>query len=361
MVVIFRADASSKMGTGHLMRCLALAQCCADHGVGVTFVTACDNPVLLQRLSGEGFHVVRIKRPYPDSSDWDTTEAVLQKNPGAWVVMDGYHFDTAYQYQIHSMGSRCAVIDDYGHAKEYWADIIVNQNLGADEQWYEKRRSETKLMLGPTYALLRREFRSVHQNHREVPAVASQILITVGGGDPDNVSSVVLDTVLDMEIPGLCVDLVVGAANPHLESLRKQAHGHGPRVSLHVAPGNMAELMRRADLCISGAGSTIWELMFMGVPSILVVVADNQRLAANALQKSSAAMTLDVEKYRSSKILFGTVFELAHDNIRRRDMAQKGMDLVDGYGAQRVLHSIKEISDVQEERLFTSGPGQRRP
>jgi UDP-2,4-diacetamido-2,4,6-trideoxy-beta-L-altropyranose hydrolase len=134
--LIIHADASTEIGTGHLMRCLALAQAWKDAGGQITFISACQNESLLQRLRDEKFNVHVLGHPYSDSSDWDYTKNILAAYPSAWVALDGYHFNEAYQQRVKEAGHRLLVIDDMAHLKHYYADILLNQNLHAEQLHY---------------------------------------------------------------------------------------------------------------------------------------------------------------------------------------------------------------------------------
>ncbi len=155
--LIFRADALTGTGSGHVMRCLALGQAWEDAGGSVVFVTACQNDGLLQRLKQAGFDVYQLIKPYPDPGDWEYTKDILAAYPNVWLVLDGYHFDETYQKQIKETRHRLLVIDDMAHLKHYYADIILNQNLHAKGLPYS-REPYTRLLLGTKYVLLQREF-----------------------------------------------------------------------------------------------------------------------------------------------------------------------------------------------------------
>ena len=131
--LLIRTDANSHIGTGHLMRCLALAQAWQSQGGEAVFVTECNSEGLLRRLSEEGFQVISIERPHPDPADWWLTSKVLAVYPGAWVVLDGYHFDSSYQLHIKEAEHPLLVIDDKAHLDHYYADVVLNQNIHAGQ------------------------------------------------------------------------------------------------------------------------------------------------------------------------------------------------------------------------------------
>lgn len=159
--LIIRADANSRIGVGHVMRCLALAQAWQDKGEKAVFLSHCKSPVLKKRILDEGFDFISLDKPYPEPFDIDYTLNTLHKlsNQDAWLVVDGYHFDSSYQKSIKEAGHKLLWIDDYGHAAHYYADIVLNQNISADERFYIRREPYTRLLLGTRYVLLRHEFK----------------------------------------------------------------------------------------------------------------------------------------------------------------------------------------------------------
>ena len=214
MKLIIRADAGTTIGTGHLMRCLALAQVWQELGGEVVFITACESETLRRRLTEDGFTWFTLEKSYPDPSDWETTVQELRLNPGAWVVLDGYHLGPDYQLQIKQRGNRLLVIDDMAHLERYYADIILNQNLNAKELKYNCEPG-TKLLLGTRYVFLRREFWPWRGWRRQIPEVAKNILVTMGGSDLDNVTLKVINALEKVAVNSMQTVVVVGGSNPH--------------------------------------------------------------------------------------------------------------------------------------------------
>src|SRR5215216_4793334 len=156
--LLIRADASAQIGTGHIMRCLALAQAWQAQGGAVTFATMKTLPDALQtRLQNEHI-VLHLLDTKPGSADDAAQTAALAASLGAAVVVDGYHFGGDYQYTLKSAGLKLLFIDDNVHADHYYADFVLNQNIYANEAMYANREPRTILLLGPRYVLLRLEF-----------------------------------------------------------------------------------------------------------------------------------------------------------------------------------------------------------
>ena len=155
--LLIRADASTRIGTGHVMRCLALAQAWEDSGRRAAFAMGMDAPALEDRLRSDGMEVVHLSAEPGSLEDAEMTADIAQKMGAGWAVVDGYHFGSDYQRIIKESGLRLLFIDDNGHADHYYADIVLNQNLHANEELYRKREPYTKLLFGTEYVLLRRE------------------------------------------------------------------------------------------------------------------------------------------------------------------------------------------------------------
>ncbi|MCJ7654106.1 MAG: UDP-2,4-diacetamido-2,4,6-trideoxy-beta-L-altropyranose hydrolase [Dehalococcoidia bacterium] len=363
--LIIRVDASTQMGTGHLMRCLALAQAWKDTGGKVTFITACQSSDLLQRPREEDFELHVLSHPYPDAGDWEHTKNILAAHPSAWVVLDGYHFDEAYQQAVKETGHRLLVIDDMAHLKHYYADIVLNQNLHAEQVHYSCE-PYARLLLGTHYVLLRREFLAWKNWKRKIPKIARWVLVTLGGGDPENHTLKVIQALQKVDMPGLEAIVVVGASNPHVDVLESAISQSQIPIRLICNAGNMPELMAWADMAISTAGSTVWELMFVGLPALLIVAADNQEPIARSMVDAGTAILMGcrladrtrmfseevsqsvsnvnrqskLSELSSKESLVKIIKSLAKDNALRLEMSKKGKKLVDGKGLSRIMAAI---------------------
>jgi len=334
--LIIRADASTEMGTGHFMRCLALSQAWKDAGGRVIFITACSNESLLERLYDEGFVVHLLERPYPDPQDWETTKQILDEYHGAWLVLDGYHFDSEYQRKVKEAGHRLLVIDDMAHLPHYYADMVLNQNLHAEDLHYSCE-PYTHLLLGTRYVLLRREFLAWRGWKREIPEVAQRVLVTFGGGDPENHTLKVIQALQKVDVPGLEAAVVIGASNPHANVLQSAIGQSRTAIRLVRNASNMPELMAWADVAVSSGGTTIWELMFMGVPTLAIILADNQRFAAEELDARGITKNLGAGRDVSIHKMILGMNQLVKELQVRSRMSQQAREIVDSEGAERVI------------------------
>jgi UDP-2,4-diacetamido-2,4,6-trideoxy-beta-L-altropyranose hydrolase len=343
--LLIRADASTEIGTGHLMRCLALAQAWHAEGGRVTFLSRCDSPALRRRVRDEGARLVSLTGAHPNPADWQATSRFIGRLKPDWVVLDGYHFDPEYQKAARAAGVRVLVMDDTAHLPEYHADILLNQNLGAEKLYYHCDE-DTRLLLGPRYVMLRTEFLKWRERRREIPQEARKVLVTMGGSDPDNVTLEVIHALERVPFKGLEVIVVLGASNPHRESLQAAVKSsklmlHDHHVRIVRSPTNMPELMAWAELAVAAGGSTCWELAFMGVPCLVIVLAENQRLVAGHLDAAGVSVDLGWWSGLAGGSFARRVSSLLSDTAKLRDMRDKGRRLVDGKGSQRVVSALR--------------------
>ncbi len=284
--LLIRADASAAIGAGHVMRCLALAQAWQDCGGRVVFASAEAPESLRKRLVEEGFETVGSASPAGSAADAAETIGFARQHRARWVVVDGYHFGGDYQLQIKDAGLKLLVLDDTGHCDHYWADAVLNPNPGAAEGAFSSREPCTRLLLGTSYVLLRREFRNFSRRQREVPPVARKVLVTMGGSDPPNATARVLEALAEVGVAGLEVAVVVGGASAHGVSLAEQAAGLPFPVRLHHNPRDLPGLMDWADAAVTAGGTTCWELAYLGVPMLPLALAENQEANVAAILHS---------------------------------------------------------------------------
>lgn len=350
MKIFIRVDASTEIGTGHLMRCLALAQAWQDAAVQAIFVMATEAPALGARLKSECMDIVHLSMQMGSAEDARETASLAHKMEVNWVVVDGYHFGGEYQRIIKDAGLRLLFIDDYGHAEHYYADIVLNQNIYAYEGLYADREPYTQLLLGTRYVLLRREFWQWRGWQRSLPPVARKFLVTLGGGDPDNVTLKVIQALQLVEMEELEAVVVVGGSNPHYEQLRAAIQDSRLPIRLQRNVTNMPELVAWADVAVAGGGSTCWELAFMGLPSLALILADNQQSNAKKLDKLSARNLGWHENVSASEIAEAS--QLLASSQTRAEMTRCGQGLVDGLGVNRVLIQVKRVLGGRERSLL---------
>ncbi|MBE9068428.1 UDP-2,4-diacetamido-2,4,6-trideoxy-beta-L-altropyranose hydrolase [Leptolyngbya cf. ectocarpi LEGE 11479] len=341
MSLLIRSDASSKIGTGHVVRCMALAQAWLEVDVPVTFLMAIKAPALESRLQAEGIKVDYLLVSPGSQEDAEQTVIKAKALGSLWVVVDGYQFGVDYQRTIKIAGLKLLLLDDYGHAKHYCADLVLNQNVCAQEKLYANRESSTQLLLGTSYALLRKEFWLWQGWQRKIPTVARKILVTLGGADPDNITFKVIEALKKLKVNNLEVIVVVGGSNPHYEQLQKVVEASEIAITLHRNVAHMSELMAWADLAVTAGGSTCWELAFMGLPSLMIILAENQCAIAEKLDTVGAAINLGWHNNISTNTLRQQTYRLVNTPNLRQAMTESSRQLVDGEGSQRVLMHLQ--------------------
>lgn len=336
--LLIRADASTQLGAGHAMRCFALAKAWQKSGGRVTVAMSEALPGMQDRFRNQGIRVEHVSSEGGSKEDAKQTGALGLRIGARWTVVDGYHFEAAYVRHLRDAGQRVLLFDDYGCFGEYCSDVVLNQNLGAREEMYLQRSEYTKLLLGTDYALLRPEFLGIDRFHEPVRAT-NRLLVCMGGSDAENVTEKAIQAVA--QVGGkMQTTVVVGSGNPHQEQLRGLA-ARLPGVRIQHNPANMAELMCEADLAVSAAGSTCWELAYLGVPMIVTAIAKNQEKNAQALSERGAAINLGWHENASLTEISNSIGQLAGDVVRRRAMSQAARNLVDGLGAKRVINVLR--------------------
>lgn len=340
MRLLIRADASAAMGSGHVMRCLALAQAWQAAGGSVAFLSHCESDAVRARIEQAGVQLIGIERPHPDPSD---LQATLERAATAsWTALDGYHFDSSYQRALRADGHRLMVIDDTAHLENYHADVLLNQNINAEELSY-RCDAETRLLLGTRYALLRREFLEWRELQRKTPEAARKVLATMGGGDPDNVTAKVIRALFETRIDQLEAVIVIGGNNPHYEKLQALIAEREGQTAMRLVrnAANMPELMAWADVAVTASGSTAWETALMKLPALLIVVADNQAGIARGLHECGVSQNLGWHERLSARQIADALEELSKEFVRRQEMSERGRATVDGLGGDRVVSILQ--------------------
>jgi UDP-2,4-diacetamido-2,4,6-trideoxy-beta-L-altropyranose hydrolase len=337
--LLLRADAGTRIGTGHLMRCLTLAERWIAGG-GRALLASVGLPVPLRpALDRLGVEAVSL----PSAPDLDGEAAALaalaDREAARWITLDGYQFDSRYQEKLRAAGHRLLLVDDYGQADRYAANLVLNQNLGARPELYAARSRETRLLLGPRYALLRREFAAARRRPRSDAAGPLRLLVTLGGSDPENVTGRLLEglRLLPPETLGEAT-VVLGGANPHAV----EASPQDPRFRLHRNVAAMGGLMAAADLAIAAGGTTVWELCCLGTPMLLLTLAVNQAGNCAELAAAGIARHLGRPAEATPEGIADAVADLAARPDLRAEMGRRARALVDGEGARRVWLHLQE-------------------
>ncbi|MFC1628326.1 UDP-2,4-diacetamido-2,4,6-trideoxy-beta-L-altropyranose hydrolase [Gemmatimonadota bacterium] len=342
-IILIRTDSSAVIGSGHVMRCLALAQSWRDSGGDIRFLCSELPDPVRTLLHDEGIDVVDIEAVRGSREDALATRAQLEEAGAGALVLDGYRFSREYQTALRHGRIPMLVIDDNGQIGEYDADLILDQNLGADPAVYEERPAEARVLLGTEYTLLRREFRDREPARRDVAREEYRVLVTLGGGETAGLISKVLLALDSIETERIDAVVVAGGTGEFFEAVSRTAGRLRVAIDVQHHVRNMSLVMAEADIAISGGGSTCWELAFMGVPGVTIIRAENQRLIAERLHDAGILECLGPEVEIRQEDITTAVGALLSSPERRAEMSLKGHALVDGQGAMRVTEQLRGI------------------
>ncbi|PLA74889.1 UDP-2,4-diacetamido-2,4,6-trideoxy-beta-L-altropyranose hydrolase [Hydrogenovibrio sp. SC-1] len=381
MKVVFRTDASIQIGTGHVMRCMTLAKALSEKGAEVQFI--CRNHIgnLIEKIQNEGFKVYTLNTSYDEvlchsvqgesmkslpcgaeqlchyfqtnespvpklsHSDWlgatqqeDAIEchSILQQIHPDWLVVDHYSIDASWQKILKNLYRKLMVIDDLGD-RRHISDLLLDQNYGSTVDKYQKLVPKNcKILAGAQYALLRPEFakwRHFSLERRKNNQKVKGILITLGGVDSGNITGQVLQQLSKAELDsGIEVTIVMGLTSPHLKAIEQQAESLNFKTSVRINVNNIAELMANADLAIGAAGATTWERCCLGVPTIQLVIAENQRQVAERLAIDGVVKSI----YQPKELV--SLLSTALDWMP--SLGQIASGVCDGHGCDRVINTM---------------------
>lgn len=354
-MVVIRADANSKIGMGHVMRCLSVADALLKRGEEVLFVTADDTPVPL--LTKKGIPCRVLHTDYADMEAelpelWNALSE-LPQGPGGpeaalpqrntFILVDSYYVTEKY---LAALKKRIITIymDDI-YAFSYPVDMLINYNIYGEEMGYEKDAAfaDTKLLLGTEYVPLREEFAAAEQQRT---AADGGILITTGGSDSFNLAGQLLMEAMKYDaLKEKEYHAVSGSLNPHIGELQALAKKHG-NIHIHCNVANMAELMAENEIALSAGGSTLYELCAMGVPVIAFSFAENQERLVQTFVKRGIAQYGGNYRTDGNKMIQNTIAgleTLLEDENLRTEYRKKARTLVDGKGADRIAEAIQAL------------------
>jgi UDP-2,4-diacetamido-2,4,6-trideoxy-beta-L-altropyranose hydrolase len=284
--IAFRADASASIGAGHLSRCVTLATSLKHRGCRITFICAHGSPAVFPRVLEIADTVIELTHAAGDASAWlsvspavDAAATIAAFDDVAidWLVVDHYGIDREWEQLVRTHVGHLMVIDDLAD-RAHDCDVLLDQNLYPNrETRYSGLVPPSCLcFLGPMYALLRDEFTATSPHVRD--RGVSRLLLAFGGSDGANATSLAIDGVLQLDRDGLEVDIVIGQAHPFREQIATNCNVQG--MTLHVQSSEMARLISQADLAVGAGGSSIWERSILGLPTLTIITAENQRASA---------------------------------------------------------------------------------
>ncbi|CCF00775.1 UDP-N-acetylglucosamine-N-acetylmuramyl-(pentapeptide) pyrophosphoryl-undecaprenol N-acetylglucosamine transferase (plasmid) [Sinorhizobium fredii HH103] len=358
--VVFRADASIDIGTGHIMRCLTLADMLAEAGFECRFVCRAHTGNLSGLIRQRGFAVSELQ---PDSEgdignerdlahshwlrvDWQRdarqTIAAIGDAPVDWLIVDHYALDIRWERFLRSSTKYLMVLDDLAD-REHSCDLLLDQSLGrASNDYRPLVPAHCQILVGARFALLRPQFaqKRSYSLARRRQGVPRRLLVTLGGVDRENVTERVLCALEQCALPNATeITVVMGQHAPWADVVREKAAQLQWKTTVMSNVDDMASLMSDADLAIGAAGSTSWERCALGVPTILMVLAENQREVAQKLAIEGAAKIVELGTDFDSRI--GSVVEsLIWNKMMLDGMSERAATICDGEGGLEVARQI---------------------
>ncbi|KAA5802373.1 UDP-2,4-diacetamido-2,4,6-trideoxy-beta-L-altropyranose hydrolase [Alkalicaulis satelles] len=327
----FRCDAGAAIGAGHLMRCLTLAQALKDRGWQAQFHCRDLPGAGLDRIAEAGFafHLHA-------ADDAGEVRTALSDGPPGWLIVDHYGLDAEFERAACPPGWRVMVIDDLADRTHDCA-LLLDQTPGRAASDYDGRVGEDcRRLIGPDYALIRPEFAAARRERK--PGPLARLLLAPGGTDPVNMAGAVLEALAGRS--DLHITVVLGAGAPHVEAVSRLLVQRGDRGRLITDSRDMAGLMASHDLAIGAGGMSALERAVMGLPSLIITLADNQFLAARTLDEAGAAVLIGDARAPGWTAALAPALEALADPERRVKMARAGLALVDGQGAGRVAEAL---------------------
>lgn len=373
MRVAFRVDASMLIGSGHVMRCLTLADALKAQGADCDFISRTHPGNLLELIRQRGFGCTALPNTSPSPApwadigipggqveapvhapwlgcDWQTdaqqTGAILENLKPDWLVVDHYALDEQWEAALQGHYRKLMVIDDLAD-RPHRCDVLLDNNLGRALQDYAHLvPDQCRVLAGPQYALLRPEFSALRPyslQRRRQPALR-RLLVTMGGVDQPNATGQVLEVLKGCSLPEDCrISVVMGLHAPWLKEVQALAQEMPWPTEVLVNISDMAQCMAEADLSIGAAGSTSWERCCLGLPTLMVVLADNQWAGARALAAAQAARLIGEVRDIEEGLKFAVEAITRPD--RMTQMSAAASTLADGSGTEKVLRILRGLND----------------
>ena len=344
-IAVFRADAAPAIGAGHVMRCLTLANALREQGWHCAFACNREARETAPALAGSGFDIL----------DCEATADPVKLTEG-WpggcdqLVVDHYGLDAGLEAACRGWSRHILVIDDLGD-RRHDCDLLVDPTPDRSPGEYDPRVPETcGVLTGPDYAFVRPAFAMQNEKKPEPGPDIKRIFVGLGATDPDNATVRIL---AGLETVGAEIDVVLGAGAQNLDSVQRKVDLFGGRARLHtdLGPDELAHLMGQADLTIGAGGSSAWERCASGLPSLIVVIVENQRAVADSLARHGAGIVLGDLETLAPRDVAAAVKGLEDEPVRLLQMSKSAAALCDGLGAERVAAMIAGKNPGNKSRI----------
>jgi UDP-2,4-diacetamido-2,4,6-trideoxy-beta-L-altropyranose hydrolase len=355
MKVIFRVDSSYQIGSGHVMRCLVLAQSLRAAGCTVKFVCRDLSGNISSLLEDSLFETVILNSPISEPlikdgySSWlgvsqeiDANQMIefLDDSIVDWVIVDHYSLDEYWERRIERHGCRILVIDDLAN-RRHQCDVLIDANFvkGYSQRYENLVKTSCAALLGPDYCLISHEYNNPNLSLRERSGLVGRVLLYFGGVDQFNLSGLCLDVFSIDELKHIDLDIVIGTMNQNYESLSIAGVKRG-KTTLHSSIPHLAKLINSADLALGAGGVTTWERMCLGLPSMIISIAENQVLGAETLSENKFATYLGFHTEITKKSLANAITAKISNPSEILQESLAGKKLVDGKGVFRIINCM---------------------
>lgn len=381
--VVFRVDASIEIGSGHIMRCLTLANELKYHGKSCVFITRNLPENLSDKIEISGHEIARLskKENLPASrskdqySSWlgtteiaDATDCLSSLYPFIknWampelVICDHYGLSAEWEKMMReNLKSPIAIIDDLSNRK-HDCDWLIDTTFGKSKNDYSGLVPEKcKLMIGSQYALLRPEFAQLRKQTLKArdddyakKQPVKNLLISMGGVDKDNITMMILKTLSQLDdAPKFIAHILIGGAYPHFDELKLMVKNLPFSIKIHQDISNVASLFAMADICIGASGSSTWERACLGLPTINIVLAKNQNTIAQKMVEIDAIVDAgEFEKIDRENFINNFLNPMLNDINIRHQLSINSRKICDGEGAQRINDSLLSLSTKHNKQV----------
>ena len=362
MRIAIRVDASDRIGTGHFMRCLTLADALKQRGAQIRFVSR-HLPEHFRSMLAAKWHEFALLDTAQDNATldglahahWlgvsqtqDATDSIyaLSDETWDWLIVDHYALDFRWETMLRQTTKRILVVDDLAD-RRHDCDVLLDQNyfVGMDVRYADKVPAHCQLLLGPRYILLREEFRQLRKHIKIRSGHVERLLVVFGGIDADNYTGCVLEALSNLGLNFLRVDVVIGAQHTFREQIVSECSRQG--VFCHQQTNRMAELMSTADLAIGACGFTSYEFAAMQLPAILISTTDIQATVVKELSAKGVAYALFPQGKDTVKVISATLKKIIESSSRRATMSLACRDFLDTDGVNRVVNKTLEFKELK--------------
>ena len=373
MRVVFRADASNTIGTGHVMRCLSLAEALRERGAKCAFVFRDHKGHLIEKIRQEDFECIALAKSTEIREKDDADEPVLAHAEwlgeswqsdakqtiealGAervdWLVVDHYALDKRWEEILRPHAKNIMVIDDLAD-RGHDCDLLLDQNLAANfkTRYQHLLPEHCATLLGPQYALLQPEYAELHPRTPPRMGPVKRILVFFGGADQPNLTGRAVSAFLKLKCDDIMLDVVMSPNHPHEGEIHTLAHPYS-NIAVHDVLPTLAPLMLRADLAIGGGGATSWERCCLGLPSLVITLADNQKPITAELEARGLVRWLGHYDAVTDDMIIDAL-KAAIDAADLNSWSLTCMSVTDGLGVERVASALALNSETKLKARLT--------